>query len=68
MLYTFCNKMMYVWRQKSSHLPSVQRDGQYRAISIPFPFSFRAFAVLVHLPFLSIFRPFSFCSKGSRPF
>ena len=41
--------MMYVWRQKSSHLPSVQRNGQYRAISIPFPSNFRAFAVLVHL-------------------
>ena len=40
--------MMYVWRQKSFHLPSVQRDGQYRAISVPFPFNFRAFAVLVH--------------------
>ena len=48
MLYTFCNKMMYVWRQKSSHLPSVQRDGQYRTISVPFPFNIRAFAVLVH--------------------
>ena len=40
--------MMYVWRQKSSHLPSVQRDGQYRAISLPFPFNFPAFAFLVH--------------------
>ena len=40
--------MVYVWRQKSSHLSSVQRDGQYRAISLPFPFNFRAFAVLVH--------------------
>ena len=39
--------MMYVWRQKSSHLPSVQRDGQYRAISVPFPFNFRVFAVFV---------------------
>ena len=41
--------MMYVWRQKSSRLPSVQWNGQYRAISVPFPFIFRAFAVLVHL-------------------
>ena len=40
--------MMYGWRQKSSHLPSVQRDGKYRAISVPFPINFRAFAVLVH--------------------
>ena len=48
MLYTFCNKMMYGRRQKSSHLPSVQRDGQYRAIPVPFPFNFRVVAVLVH--------------------
>ena len=48
MLYTFCNKMMYCWHQKSSHLPSVQRNGQYRAIPVPFPFNFIAFAVLVH--------------------
>ena len=40
--------MVYVWHQKSSGLPSVQRDGQYRAISVPFPFNFRVFAVLVH--------------------
>ena len=40
--------MVYVWRQKCSRLPSIQRDGQYRAISVPFPFNFRAFAVLVH--------------------
>ena len=33
---------------KSSHLTSVQRDGQYRAISVPFPFNFRVVAVLVH--------------------
>ena len=40
--------MMYGWRQKSSYLPSVQWDGQYRAISVPFPFNFRVVAVLVH--------------------
>ena len=39
---------MSVWHQKISHLLSVQRDGQYRAISVPFPFNFRAFAILVH--------------------
>ena len=39
---------MYVWRQKKFHLPSVQRDGQYRSISFPFPFNFRMVAVLVH--------------------
>ena len=33
--------------KKSSHLPSVQWNGQYRAVSIPFPFNFRAVAVLV---------------------
>ena len=33
---------------KSSHLTSVQRDGQYRAISVPFPFNFRVVAVLFH--------------------
>ena len=43
--------MMYVWRQKSSHLPSVQRNGQYRAISVLFPSNFH-----VRLPFLSIYR------------
>ena len=32
--------------KKSSHLPSVQRDGQYRAIPVPFPFNFRVVAVL----------------------
>ena len=41
--------MMYGRRQKKiPHLPSVQRDGQYSAIPVPFPFNFRAFAVLVH--------------------
>ena len=40
--------MMYIWRQKSSRLPYVQRDGQYRAISVPFPFNFLVVAVLVH--------------------
>ena len=33
--------------KKSSHLPSVQRDGQYRAV--PFLFIFRAVTVLVRL-------------------
>ena len=40
--------MVYVWRQKNSHFPSVQREGQYRAISIPFPFNFGVVTVLVH--------------------
>ena len=40
--------MVYVWRQRCSHLPSIQRDGHNRAISVPFAFNFRAFAVLVH--------------------
>ena len=40
--------MMYVCCQKKSHLPSVQLDGQYRAISIPFPFNFGVVAVHVH--------------------
>ena len=40
--------MVYVWRQKCSRLPSIQRDGHNRAISVLFPFNFRAFAVLVH--------------------
>ena len=34
--------------KKSSNLPSVQRDGQYRALSVPFPFNFRVVAILVH--------------------
>ena len=33
--------------KKSSHLPSVQRDRQYRAVSVPFPFNFHAVAVIV---------------------
>ena len=40
--------MVYVWRQKNSHFPSVQREGQYRAISVQFPFNFGVVAVLVH--------------------
>ena len=32
--------------KKSSHLLSGQRDGQYRAIIVPFLFNFRAVAVL----------------------
>ena len=55
--YTNCK--CYGRRQKSPHLPSVQRDGQYRAVSVPFPFNFRA------VPFLSVFKPFPFCPKGS---
>ena len=40
--------MMYGRRKKNcSHLPSVQRDGQYRAIPVPFPFNFLAVDVLV---------------------
>ena len=55
MLYTFCNILKYVWRQKSSYLLSVQRDGQYRAISDLFLFNFHAFAVLVHFQTVLIF-------------
>ena len=40
--------------KKSSHLPSVQRDGQYRAIPVPF-----LVALLVR------FQTFPFCPKGS---
>ena len=40
--------MMYGRRQKNAHLPSVQWDGQYRAISVPFPFNFGVVAVVVH--------------------
>ena len=40
--------MMYVWCHKNSHLPSVQRDVQYRAISFPFPFNF-VVTVFVHI-------------------
>ena len=40
--------MMYFCCLKNLHLPSVQRDGQYRAISVPFPFNFGVVAVLVH--------------------
>ena len=45
--------------KKSSHLPSVQWDGQYRSVSIPFPL------ISVRLPFLSVFKLFPFCPKGS---
>ena len=41
-------KLCTVGVKKSSLLTSVQRDGQYRAISVPFPFNFRVVAVLVH--------------------
>ena len=34
--------------KKSSHLPSVQWDGQYGAISVLFPFNFGVVTVLVH--------------------
>ena len=46
--------------KKSSHLPSVQRDRQYHAVSAPFPFNFRAVAVLVRfqtIPILSQGQP-----------
>ena len=46
--------MMYGWRQKSSHSPSGQRDGEYGAISIPFPFNFRVVAVLVPFKTVSV--------------
>ena len=39
-------KVYTVGVKKSSHLPSVQRDGQY--CHIPFLFNYRAVAVLVH--------------------
>ena len=39
----------YGRRQKSSHLPFVQWDGQYCAVPVLFPFYFRAVAVLVRL-------------------
>ena len=45
---------------KKSYLPSVQRDGQYRAAPVPFPFNFRAVAVLVRfqtVPVLSQGQP-----------
>ena len=40
--------MIYGRRQKCFNLPSVQQDGQYRAIPVLFPFNFRAVGVLVH--------------------
>ena len=46
--------------KKSSHLPFVQRDRQYRVVSVPFPFNFRAVAVLVRfqtVPVLSQVQP-----------
>ena len=59
--------MMYGWHQKSSHLPSVQRDGQYRAISVPFPFNFRAVAVLVHFQTVLRFVPRAAVRSSERP-
>ena len=41
--------MMYVWHQKKFPFTVRTTDGQYRAISVPFPFNFRVVAVLVHL-------------------
>ena len=46
--------MMYSRHQKSSHVPSGKRDGQYRAISVPFPFNFRAVAVLGRFQTVSV--------------
>ena len=46
--------MMYVWCQKNSHLPSVQRYGQYRAISVLFPFNLGVVAVLVHFQTVTV--------------
>ena len=40
--------MMYVWHQKKFPFTVRTTDGQYRAISVPFPFNFRAVAVLVN--------------------
>ena len=45
--------------KKSSHLPSVQWYGQYRAVSV------RSRLISKWLPFLSVFKLFLFCPKGS---
>ena len=56
MLYTFCNKMMYCRRQKKFQF-TVRTTG--RAIL------FLSCLISVQLLFLSIFKPFPFCLKGS---
>ena len=53
--------------KKSSHLPSVQWDGQYRAVSVPFPFNFRAVAVLVRLQTVPILSQEQPVRSGERP-
>ena len=60
MLYTFFNKMMYGRRQKNF---SFCHPYNGRVNTVPFPF--RSLLISVLLVFLSVFKPFPFCPKGS---
>ena len=59
MLYTFCNKMMYGRRQKMFSFAVRIKMGN----TVLFPF--RSRLISVRLVFLSVFKPFPFCPKGS---
>ena len=68
MLYTFFNKMMYGRRQKNFFiLSSVQREGQYRAIPVPFPFNFRAVGVLVRFQTVPVLSQGQLVRSSERP-
>ena len=60
MLYTLSNKMMYSRRQIK--VP-IYRPYNGTGNTVPFPF--RSRLISVRLVFLSVFKPFPFCSKGS---
>ena len=53
-LLSSCPYISMVGVQKKSHLPSVQWNGQYRAVSVPFPFNFCAVAVLVRFQTVAV--------------
>ena len=59
MLYTYCNKMMYGRRHFFSPFAVCTKTGN----TVLFPF--RSHLISVLLVFLSVFKPFPFCPKGS---
>ena len=59
-LYTFCNNMMY-----SRHQKKVPIYRPYNGMGNTVSFPFRSRLISVRLPFLSVFKLFPFCPKGS---
>ena len=53
--------------KKSSHLPSLQRNWQYRSISVLFPFNFRAVAILVRFQTVPILSQGQLVRSSERP-